>query len=219
MDGLNILVGKFITFEGVEGAGKSTQSKVFVEYLNNNGVEAVWTREPGGCPEAEEIRKLLTTGSVDKLDGISELLLMYAARKLHTERKIKPLLLSNVTVVSDRYFDSSLAYQGFGHGIPPEKIENLKKIVLDDFTTDLTIILDLPTEIGLQRANKRGETNRFEAMDVEFHKRVKNGFNYVHETEGNRCIKIDVLGKNVEDLSKTIIQEAVKFFKSKFARS
>jgi dTMP kinase len=215
MNELDVLRGKFITFEGVEGAGKSTQSKLFVEYLNNNGVEAVWTREPGGCPEAEEVRKLLTAGSVDKLDGVSELLLMYAARKLHTERKIKPLLSANVTVASDRYFDSSLAYQGFGHGIPLEKVESLKKIVLDDFTTDMTIILDLPVEIGLQRANKRGETNRFEAMDIEFHKKVKSGFDYICKTDKNRCIRVDVVGRSVEELSEIIIRETIGFFKNK----
>ena len=109
--------GKFITFEGIEGAGKSTQSRMLVEFLNKNGIEAVWTREPGGCPEAEEVRNILINGSVDKLDGMSELLLMYASRRLHTEKKIKPLLKEGKVVISDRYFDSTFAYQGFGSGI------------------------------------------------------------------------------------------------------
>src|SRR5574344_1807397 len=121
------LKGKFITFEGVEGAGKSTQSKLLVEYLNNNGVEAVWTREPGGCEGAEEIRKLLINGSVNKWDGITELLLMYAARRDHTEKKIKPLLAEGKVVISDRYFDSSLAYQGYGHNLDLSKIQKIRE--------------------------------------------------------------------------------------------
>jgi dTMP kinase len=213
MDELNVLRGKFITFEGIEGAGKSTQSKLFVEYLNKNDVEAVWTREPGGCPEAEEIRNVLISGGAGKLDGITELLLMYAARRLHTERRIKPLLKDGVTVISDRYLDSSLAYQGFGRSLGEDKVSKLKEIVLGDFTTDLTIILDLPVEIGLQRANKRGETNRFEEEEIEFHRKVRGGFDYIYRNNMDRCVKIDVMGKNVDELTKIMIDTAVKFFK------
>jgi dTMP kinase len=212
MNKLDVLRGKFITFEGMDGAGKSTQSKIFVDFLNKNGVEAVWTREPGGCPEAEEIRNLLISGSVGKLDGITELLLMYAARRLHTERKIKPLLKDGVTVVSDRYLDSSVAYQGFGRGLENDKISKLKDVVLGDFTTDLTIILDLPVDVGLQRANKRGEVNRFEKEQVEFYERIKDGFNYVYETNRNRCVKMDVLDKSIEELAEIVVDVAVKFF-------
>ena len=145
---LNIecLKGKFITFEGGEGAGKSTQSKMFVEYLNKNGIKAEWSREPGGCDEAEEIRSLLVRGSADKWDGVTELLLMYASRRVHTEKKIKPLLKQGITVVSDRYFDSTFAYQGFGYNLPIEKIESVKKVVLEDFKPDLTFFLDLDVQ-------------------------------------------------------------------------
>ena len=137
----NKLKGKFITFEGVEGAGKSTQSRMLVDYLNNIGIEAVWTREPGGSDSAEEIRKLIISGAVNKWDGITELLLMYAARRDHTEKKIKPLLKEGKVVVSDRYFDSSFAYQGYGYGLDLNKIAEIQKIVLDDFKPNLTIIL------------------------------------------------------------------------------
>jgi dTMP kinase len=212
MNDLNVLRGKFITFEGIEGAGKSTQSKFFVEFLNKNGVEAVWTREPGGCPEAEEIRNVLISGGAGKLDGTTELLLMYAARRLHTERRIKPLLKDGTTVVSDRYLDSSLAYQGFGRGLGEDKVLKLKEIVLGDFTTDLTIILDLPVEIGLQRANKRGETNRFEEEEIEFHRKVREGFDYIYKNNMDRCVKIDVMGKSVDELAKIMIDTTVKFF-------
>jgi dTMP kinase len=213
---IEILKGKFITFEGIDGAGKSTQSKIFVDHLNENGVKAVLTREPGGCPEAEEIRNLLISGAIDKFDGMVELLLMYAARRAHTEKKIKPLLKDGITVVSDRYLDSTLAYQGFGRELGRDKIENLRKIVLDDFTTDLTIILDLPVEVSLERANSRGKTNRFEEMQVEFYKRVKMGFDYVCETDVRRCVRIDVMNKNIEEVSSVVLETAVRFFKNMF---
>lgn len=202
---LNNIRGKFITFEGVEGAGKSTQSKMLVEYLNQNGIDTVWTREPGGCPEAEEIRNIIVNGSVNKLDGISELLLMYAARRLHTEKKIKPLLKEGKVVVSDRYFDSTFAYQGFGSGIDLEKIDAIRKIVLDDFKPDLTIILDIDVRKGLDRANKRGDANRFEAKKIEFHNLVKKGFYALSKLEPNRCKLIDTTFLNVEEVQKEII--------------
>lgn len=206
------LRGKFITFEGGEGVGKSTQSKLLVEKLNKNGIEAVWTREPGGCEDAEEIRKLLISGSAGRWDGITELLLIYAARRAHTEKKIKPSLKNNVTVVSDRYFDSSFAYQGFGHNLPIETIETIKKIVLGDFKPDLTIFLDMDTEEALRRTDKRGDKNRFEDMNLEFHRRVKEGFNYIVSKEKERFIRIDVAGLSVEVLNDMIIAKSAEFF-------
>lgn len=201
MQDLSKIRGKFITFEGGEGAGKSTQSKKIVEYLNDNGIEAVWTREPGGCEDAEEIRKLLISGGKDRWDGITELLLMYAARRIHTEKKIKPLLKKGVTVISDRYLDSSFAYQGFASNIPLETINTVRNIVLEDFRPDLTIFLDLDTEKGLKRTEIRGEKNRFEEKDLVFHKKVREGFNYIYENEKNRkIIKIDVDSKSVDEL-------------------
>jgi dTMP kinase len=196
---------KFITFEGGEGTGKSTQSKLLVNYLNENGVETVWTREPGGCDDAEEIRKLLISGGADRWDGVTELLLMYSARRVHTEKKIKPLLEQGITVVSDRYLDSTLAYQGFGSNIPLREIELVRRLVLGDFKPDLTIILDLDVNIGLARANARGEENRFEDKEIEFHRRVRNGFNYVCEMEKERCMKIDVEKKDRETLLEEIV--------------
>lgn len=205
--------GKFITFEGVEGAGKSTQSKLLVEYLNNNGVEAVWTREPGGCTDAEEIRKLIVNGSVDKWDGITELLLIYASRKTHTEKKIKPLLEKGITVVSDRYFDSSTAYQGYGHKIELEKIKTLKQIVLGDFEPDLTLILDLNVLDGLNRTDIRGEKNRFEEMTVDFHRRVRLGFQKIAQENFHRCKIIEVQNYSIDVLQMEIINIIDNYFK------
>lgn len=204
----NIIKGKFITFEGGEGAGKSTQSKKLVEYLNNNKIEAVWTREPGGCEDAEEIRKLLISGGKDRWDGITELLLMYAARRVHTEKKIKPLLKKGVVVVSDRYLDSSLAYQGFASNIPMETINSIRDIVLGDFRPDLTIILDLDIKEGLNRADIRGEKNRFEDKDLSFHQKVREGFDYIYKNEKNRKIsKINVENLGIEELFEIVLSE------------
>ena len=161
------LKGKFISFEGVEGAGKSTQSKLLVEYLNKNGIKAVWTREPGGSEGAEEIRKVIMLGGANQWDGITELLLMSAARRDHTEKKIKPLLKEGYVVVSDRYFDSTIAYQGYGHELDLNKIKAVQNVVLDGFKPDITIILDLEVEKGLARTEVRGEKNRFEDMKLE----------------------------------------------------
>lgn len=204
--------GKFITFEGGEGVGKSTQSKLFVEKLNENGIKTVWTREPGGCDDAEEIRKLVIGGGADKWDGITELLLIYAARRVHTEKKIKPLIKDGITVISDRYFDSSLAYQGFGHGVSVEKIETIRHIVLEDFKPDLTILLSMDIENALKRANNRGDRNRFEDMDFGFHKRVEDGFEYIMSKESNRFIKIDVTGLTVDGVLSKIISSSIEFF-------
>ncbi|MBO4956293.1 MAG: dTMP kinase [Rickettsiales bacterium] len=215
---LNIecLKGKFITFEGGEGAGKSTQSKMFVEYLNKNGIKAEWSREPGGCDEAEEIRSLLVRGSADRWDGVTELLLMYASRRVHTEKKIKPLLKQGITVVSDRYFDSTFAYQGFGYNLPIEKIESVKKVVLEDFKPDLTFFLDLDVQEGLERTDIRGEKNRYEDMKIEFHNRVREGFNYICEKEKDRCIKIDVgNGKDIDTIFSEILNKSIEFFNNK----
>ena len=213
---IDCLRGKFITFEGVEGAGKSTQSKLFVKYLNENGIKAEWSREPGGCEEAEEIRNLLIRGSADKWDGITELLLMYASRRVHTEKKIKPLLQQGITVVSDRYFDSTFAYQGFGYNLPIEKIESVKKVVLEDFKPDLTFILDLDVKEGLERTDIRGEKNRYEDMKIEFHNRVREGFNHICENENDRCIKINVgNGKDIDTIFDEILSKSVEFFSNK----
>lgn len=207
---LNKLRGKFITFEGVEGAGKSTQSKLLVEYLNNNGIAAVWTREPGGCEGAEEIRNILVNGAVNKWDGITEALLVYAARREHTEKKIKPLLAEGKVVVSDRYFDSTIAYQGYGYSLNLSKIKAIQDVVLEKFTPDITFILDLDVKKGLDRTDKRGDKNRYEDMQVDFHNRVRDGFLDIAEQEKKRVKLINVDDKSIEDLQKEILLHLLK---------
>ena len=210
---LENLKGKFITFEGAEGAGKSTQSKLLVEYLNSKGIEAVWTREPGGSEGAEEIRKTLIKG---KWDGITELLLMYAARRDHTEKKIKPLLKEGKVVISDRYFDSTVAYQGFGHKLDLNKISTIQKIVLNDFKPHLTIIMDIDLKKGQNRAHiRKGEDHfRTHALEKrsqlsdkenEFYKKAKKGFLTIAKNESKRCKLLNVDNLTVEEVQKEIL--------------
>jgi dTMP kinase len=203
---LEHLKGKFITFEGVEGAGKSTQSKLLVKYLKEQGIDAVWTREPGGSEGAEEIRQLLINGAVNKWDGITELLLMYAARRDHTEKKVKPLLEEGRVVISDRYFDSTFAYQGHGHQLDLVKIEQIRKIVLGDFQPYVTIILDIDIYKGMERTHKRGERNRFEDMHMEFHKRVREGFLHLAENDSERCKLINVDNLKIKEVQNKILK-------------
>ena len=149
--------GFFITLEGGDGCGKSTQCKMLLDFLKEKGIDFIMTREPGGSEGAEEIRKVIMLGGANQWDGITELLLMSAARRDHTEKKIKPLLKEGYVVVSDRYFDSMIAYQGYGHELDLNKIKAVQDVVLNGFKPDITIILDLEVEKGFARTEVRGE--------------------------------------------------------------
>ena len=187
--------GRFITLEGGEGAGKSTQCTRLAKALEEAGHTVVTTREPGGAPGAEAIRDLLVTGEVDRWDGVTELLLHYAARRNHVERTIRPALTAGKWVISDRFADSTMAYQGYGHELGRDRVERLHKVVLGDFQPDLTLILDLPVEAGLARAQARdgeaGDSNRYERMDEAFHRRLRDGFLDIAKREPKRCVVID----------------------------
>lgn len=209
---LEKLKGKFISFEGVEGAGKSTQSKKLVDYLNDNCIRSIWTREPGGCKEAEEIRQVVVNGGREKFDGVTELLLMNASRRVHTVKKIKPLLEEGFTIISDRYLDSSIAYQGFGHKIDLDSVKAVQKIVLGDFKPDLTIIFDMDVLDGLVRTQKRNDQNRYEDMALEFHERVRKGFHYIAENDPKRCKIINVGEKTVDEVFQEILSVLDKSF-------
>ena len=165
--------GHFITFEGGEGAGKSTQIKLLAKALRTLGYDVVETREPGGSPGAEQIRTLLVTGEVGRWSPMSEALLHYAARRNHVETTVMPALRAGQWVVSDRFADSTMAYQGYGHGMGRERIEQLHALALGPFKPDLTLILDLPVEAGLRRATAGhdGAEDRYERMDRAFHER------------------------------------------------
>ncbi len=184
--------GRFITFEGGEGAGKSTQVKLLIEDLARAKVRAKATREPGGAPGAEAIRRLLVEGEPDRWDPVSEALLATAARRAHLQATIWPTLEQGIWVICDRFADSTMAYQGYGGGVPAADLAALYRIVADDFAPDLTFILDLPVELGLERAGQRsGSETRFERMDRAFHERLRQGFLAIARNEPQRCVVID----------------------------
>jgi dTMP kinase len=180
--------GRFITLEGGEGAGKSTQVKLLAQWLEAQGREVLATREPGGSAGAEEIRKLLVQGTTDRWDALTETLLHYAARRDHLHRTILPALAAGRWVISDRFSDSTMAYQGYGHGVDRDFIAALDRAVVGEHRPDLTLLLDLPVEQGLRRATARpGHENRYEAMDRAFHERLRQGFLAIAGAEPKRC--------------------------------
>jgi dTMP kinase len=184
--------GKFITLEGGEGAGKSTQTQLLVSALAAAGIDALATREPGGAPSAEEIRALLVNGEPGRWDPMTEALLHFAARHEHLRHTLLPALTRGIWVVSDRFADSTMAYQGYGHGLGRETIEALSRTVLGDFEPDLTIILDIPADQGLARAGGRGGGgDRYERMELEFHQRLRQGFLDIAKAEPDRCAVVD----------------------------
>ena len=188
--------GQFITFEGGEGTGKTTQVHLLASLLRARGHDVVTTREPGGAAGADTIRSLLVSGATDKWDPLSESLLLFAARREHLVKTIWPALEQGAWVLCDRFADSTLAYQGYGHSVPIEFIENLYDVVVGEFVPDLTLILDIDVEIGLARANARNtdtasREDRFERMDIAFHERLRTGFLDIARNDPGRCAVID----------------------------
>lgn len=184
--------GRFITFEGGEGGGKSTQARRLAAFLKTGGYEAVLTREPGGSLGAEEIRALLVDGDTHRWDALTEAMLHFAARRDHVSKIVEPSLNRGAWVVSDRFADSTLAYQGYGHGLARQTINDLYRLCIGDLKPDLTVILDLPVEIGLARAAARGVGgDRYERMDTAFHQRLRDGFLEIARLEPVRCVVID----------------------------
>lgn len=188
--------GRFITFEGGEGAGKTTQARLLVERLRAAGLDVIQTREPGGSPGAEEIRNIAVSGEADRWSPRTETLLMYAARSDHLERTIRPALAAGSWIVCDRFADSSRVYQGAGGGVSESLIEALDAAVVDGDQPDLTLVFDLPVDVGLERAFGRGlfET-RFESKGVAFHQKLRDGFLDVAERHPDRCVVIDATGE------------------------
>ena len=187
-----ILRGKFITFEGGEGGGKSTQIQFLIEAIEKVGHPVLITREPGGTPSAEKIREILVSGAVDRWQPMTEDLLNYAARAEHVAQTIEPALITGTWVLSDRFADSTIAYQGYGHGLELQQLTDLQQIVLGDFKPDLTIILDLPVKDGLGRAIRRGgKEDRYEKMNQDFHNRLRAGFLEIANAETDRCVVVD----------------------------
>jgi len=200
--------GRFITFEGGEGAGKSTQVALIAERLRGMGRKTLTTREPGGAPGAEDIRTLLVNGDIDRWTPISEALLNYAARAEHMDKTIGPALDRGTWVVCDRFYDSTTAYQGYGHGMDLAALDQIKQAVLGDFTPDLTIVLDLPLEMGLERTLTRGSgEDRYERMGRDFHERLRQGFKAIAAREPDRCVVIDATA-SIENIADSVWQAA-----------
>ena len=185
--------GVFITLEGIEGAGKSTHLSYISKILQDNGHKIVETREPGGTRLGEEIRSvLLANSNANAISDNTELLLMFAARSQHIDEIIRPNIESGVTVISDRFTDSSFAYQGGGRGIDPARIRALQNWLHADLNPDLTLLLDLPVETGLERVKKRGESDRFETEQLDFFNKVRSAYLELAAAEPERIAVINV---------------------------
>lgn len=184
--------GRFITFEGGEGTGKSTQVRLLASYLSQSGVDLVQTREPGGSPSAEDIRPLLVTGAAERWSPMAETLLFYAARVEHWRQVIEPALVRGAHVLCDRFADSTMAYQAYAGGIDRGVIEELHRIAMGKVWPDLTFVLDIPVDEGLRRAATRRDTEtRFERKALAFHERLRLGFLEIARLSPERCIVID----------------------------
>jgi dTMP kinase len=191
--------GRFITFEGGEGAGKSTQIGLLAEALRRRGLAVETTREPGGSPGAELVRRLLVEGDTGRWDPVTEALLHSAARREHLVRTVWPALNEGRWVLSDRFADSTLAYQGYGHGVPRATLDELYRLTAGDFAPDLTIILDLAVDQGLARAAGRGGAeDRYERMSRDFHERLRQGFLAIARADPRRCVVVPASGSVAE---------------------
>ena len=183
--------GRFITVEGIEGVGKSTNIAVMVERIESAGYRVLTTREPGGTPLAEEIRDIVMNRADEPIPEIAELLLVFAARSLNVNNVILPALEAGTWVVSDRFTDSSRAYQGGGRGIPMETIDRLADWVHGDCWPDLTILLDAPVELGMERAGSRSAPDRFEQERHDFFQRVRECYLQLASRDSSRFVVLD----------------------------
>ncbi len=206
------MCGKFITLEGGEGCGKSTQAKLLQAYLQQKGITALLSKEPGGTPEGQVLRQLLVTGDKDKFDAIAECLLYYADRRCHLTKVVWPALAQNKWVISDRFADSTEAYQYYGYNkrVDYDTLQRLYQIVAGDFKPDLTLILDIAPEVGMCRSFAKAQNMavkelRFESRQLEFHKNLRQGFLEIAAREPARCVVVNA-DTSIEDLHRQIVQ-------------
>ena len=204
--------GRFITFEGGEGSGKSTQARLLAEALRSKGIEGVLTREPGGSPFAEQVRSLILDPETAPHSALSEALLFYAARADHLDRVIRPALVAGRWVISDRFSDSTRVYQVEAGGLPLDVFKAFELIVVKLTYPDLTFILDVPPEIGLSRATTRrlaqalsGE-DAYEKRDITYHARLREGFLAIAKAEPRRCHVIDATAAEEAIAAEVLLQ-------------
>lgn len=206
--------GKFITLEGGEGGGKTTQATLLAERLRKGGLDVLQTREPGGTPRAEAIREVLLSGKAKRFGPLGEAVLFYAARESHLELAIRPALEQGTWVVCDRFSDSTRAYQGAAGGLPLSVIDILDNAVVGPTQPDLTIVFDLPPELGLRRAAERKRQNqavdaggkgpdRFETMNLAFHRSLREEFLAIAHAEPERCAVVDA-SKDVQHVAEDV---------------
>jgi dTMP kinase len=195
----------FISFEGIEGSGKSTQVKKLHEFFQNKKIDVILTREPGGTKAGEKIREILIDENIEKLDPKTELLLNFAARLEHVEKLIKPALKANKTVICDRFFDSTFAYQGYAFGVDFSQIEKVKEMAIGNFTPDITFLIDAPVDFTFDRIKTRADNNRYEKLGLEFHQKVRMGF--LELAKKNPRIKIIDGTKTIDEVFSQIINQ------------
>jgi len=211
--------GRFITFEGGEGCGKSTQLRLLAEWLQKRDIDNITTKEPGGTPVGLELRQLLVCGDKDKFDAVAEALLYYADRRIHMTQKVWPALDAGKWVLSDRFADSTVAYQYYGYNkkVPLQTLTDLYQIAVGDFKPDLTIIFDLNPEVGLARSFKKAEgmavkETRHESRGLEFHNNLRQGFLEIAGQEPDRCVVLNA-DKTIEELHADVINLVCERFK------
>ena len=204
--------GRFITLEGGEGCGKSTQIELLAEYLRRKNIDVVLTKEPGSTEEGKILRQLLVTGDKDKFDAVSECLLYYADRRCNLTKVVWPALKEGKWVISDRYADSTEAYQYYGYDkrVDFQTLQSLYKIVAGDFKPDLTLILDIDPETGMRRSYAKAETMavkelRFESRQMEFHHNLRRGFLEIAKREPQRCAVVNA-DADIETVHKRVIE-------------
>jgi len=202
--------GLFITFEGADGSGKSTQMRFLAEYLEERGVPVVHTREPGGCPVAEKIREILLDRE-SEMDALTEAMLYAAARAAHVRQVIRPALDAGRVVLCDRFIHSSLAYQGYGRGLGTELVRQINEPALDGCLPDVTVFINVPPERAFERMNEHKVHDRLESEDLSFHRRVFDGFTQL--SKGDGIISIDAKGTKFET-REIILQSLMPLFVS-----
>ena len=202
--------GNFISFEGIEGTGKSTQARLLYQYLLDKGYEAVITEEPGGTPISLRIREVLLSVDHKNMAPLTELLLYNAARTQHIREVILPATDKGTIVITDRFTDSTYAYQGYGRGIDLKLLDDIDRMATGRLRPDLTILLDLDVETGLKRNRGINKTDRLELEDIEFHQRVRNGYLELASKEPERIKTVDASG-NIEEIQNRVVRIVTDF--------